>query len=97
MTLARGMWRHVARRKLFRQQGGQCCWCGKPMILKRSAHLSEMYATLEHLVPLSAGGDSKRENLALSHRKCNQERGAKRMEPLLLRVASQADGGDEHG
>jgi len=43
------------------------CWvCGQPV---RPAD-----ATLEHIRPLSEGGNSHLENLAISHALCNQQR-----------------------
>jgi 5-methylcytosine-specific restriction endonuclease McrA len=44
------------------------CWvCGQPV--------APMDATLEHIKPLSEGGNSHLENLAISHALCNQQRG----------------------
>lgn len=44
------------------------CWvCGQPVAPKD--------ATLEHIQPLSEGGNSHLENLAISHALCNQQRG----------------------
>ena len=44
------------------------CWvCGQPVTLAD--------ATLEHIQPLSQGGNSHLENLAISHALCNQQRG----------------------
>jgi hypothetical protein len=46
------------------------CWvCGEPVA--RDA------ATLEHIKPLSEGGSSHLENLAISHDSCNHSRHAK--------------------
>jgi 5-methylcytosine-specific restriction endonuclease McrA len=46
------------------------CWvCGEPV-------LPEL-ATLEHIKPLSEGGSSHAENLAISHALCNNQRHAK--------------------
>ena len=43
------------------------CWvCGK--------HVLPLDATLEHMTPLSEGGNSHLENLAISHAVCNQGR-----------------------
>ncbi len=43
------------------------CWvCG--------AHVLPQDATLEHMKPLSEGGNSHAENLAISHARCNQGR-----------------------
>lgn len=44
------------------------CWvCGQPVL--------PADATLEHIKPLSEGGNSHQQNLAISHALCNQQRG----------------------
>ncbi|MFC6281541.1 MULTISPECIES: HNH endonuclease [Polaromonas] len=46
------------------------CWvCGE--------HVLPEAATLEHIQPLSEGGNSHAENLAISHEACNNQRHAK--------------------
>jgi 5-methylcytosine-specific restriction endonuclease McrA len=46
------------------------CWvCGTPVLAAD--------ATLEHIQPLSEGGSSHLENLAISHGHCNSQRHAK--------------------
>jgi 5-methylcytosine-specific restriction endonuclease McrA len=46
------------------------CWvCGE--------HVLHTAATLEHIKPLSEGGNSHIENLAISHEFCNNQRHAK--------------------
>ncbi len=54
-----------------RQLHGQVpCWvCGE--------HVLPAAATLEHIQPLSEGGSSHLENLAISHDVCNNQRHAK--------------------
>ena len=43
------------------------CWvCGK--------HVPVQDATLEHIIPQSAGGSSHLDNLAISHAACNHQR-----------------------
>ena len=45
------------------------CWvCGE--------HVVQAAATLEHIQPLSEGGNSHAENLAISHELCNNQRHA---------------------
>lgn len=45
------------------------CWvCGE--------HVLHAAATLEHIKPLSEGGNSHMENLAISHELCNNQRHA---------------------
>lgn len=48
-----------------------CYWCGEWMILYNHQDHGEM-ATIEHLVPRSAGGSDKPENLRLVHKRCNK-------------------------
>ena len=52
------------------------CWvCGE--------HVPPEAATLEHIQPLSEGGSSHQENLAISHDHCNHQRHAKKpLNPL---------------
>lgn len=46
------------------------CWvCGE--------HVTHADATLEHIKPLSEGGSSHQENLAISHGACNHRRHTK--------------------
>ena len=46
------------------------CWvCGEPV--------APAAATLEHIRPLSEGGTSHLDNLAISHDRCNHKRHAK--------------------
>ena len=45
-----------------------CCVCGE--------HVEPEAATLEHIQPLSEGGNSHVENLAISHAWCNHQRHA---------------------
>ncbi|QDL53221.1 HNH endonuclease [Rhodoferax aquaticus] len=51
-----------------RQLHGQVpCWvCGQ--------HVEPQAATLEHIRPLSEGGNSHQDNLAISHDVCNNQR-----------------------
>ena len=55
---------------IARQLHGQVpCWvCGQ--------HVNIIDATLEHIQPLSEGGNSHQANLAISHAVCNQSRHA---------------------
>ncbi len=60
------IYRTVARQL----HGAVPCWiCGQPV--------SAEDATLEHIKPLSEGGSSHIENLAISHGACNHQRHAK--------------------
>jgi 5-methylcytosine-specific restriction endonuclease McrA len=51
------------------------CWmCGE--------HVAAADATLEHIQPLSEGGSSHLDNLAISHGRCNNQRHAKAAIPV---------------
>ena len=62
----------LTRLKIYRTVARQLhgvvpCWgCGQPV--------AQADATLEHILPLSQGGNSHLENLAISHGTCNRER-----------------------
>lgn len=55
------------KHKLFMKVNGKCPWCGKPM--------TYLGATIEHIIPISLGGNGTQANLTLAHRECNRARG----------------------
>lgn len=63
-----GLTREKIYKTVARQLHGQVpCWvCGQ--------HVPHEQATLEHIQPLSEGGNSHLENLAISHGDCNRQR-----------------------
>jgi 5-methylcytosine-specific restriction endonuclease McrA len=63
--------RHKIYKTVARQLHGVVpCWvCGE--------HVAVADATLEHIQPLSEGGSSHVENLAISHGQCNHRRHAR--------------------
>lgn len=64
-------------RALLARDGDNCFLCGFPL---------EDDATVEHLVPLSAGGPNHLSNYALAHSRCNELMGSKSlMEKIRLR------------
>ena len=65
-----GLTRDKIYKTVARQLHGTVpCWvCGE--------HVTPQAATLEHIQPLSAGGNSHAENLAISHEVCNGQRHA---------------------
>ncbi len=77
--------RESRKRTLRKMQDNQCCWCGKPMQNERPYKWD--YETIEHLTPLSLGGTHAMSNLALAHKRCNEQRGVEIREPLVRRVA----------
>jgi 5-methylcytosine-specific restriction endonuclease McrA len=58
------------------------CWvCGE--------HVLPEAATLEHIKPLSEGGNSHIENLAISHEACNNQRHAVGVVPVSTATAGR--------
>jgi 5-methylcytosine-specific restriction endonuclease McrA len=51
--------------KLIELQDGRCFYCGRPH------HLM----TIDHVLPLSRGGDDTPANVRLAHRLCNVRKG----------------------
>lgn len=72
-----GLTRDKIYKTVARQLHGQVpCWvCGE--------HVLPASATLEHMRPLSEGGNSHLDNLAISHDRCNNQRHAKVAETAL--------------
>lgn len=63
------------RQRLWKQQKGRCSLCGGQM--RKRGPMSGNRATLDHIIPRSAGGRGGR-NLALACYACNQARGSGR-------------------
>lgn len=66
------------RAAIIARDGGRCHLCGT------RCRPSEI--ELDHLVPLSAGGDHAPENVAVACRSCNRSRGAGRLPAQLLLI-----------
>ena len=61
---------------IFERDGGRCHICGK-RVAKRDM-------SLDHLIPVSKGGDHIATNIRLAHLRCNVKRGAGRTPAQLL-------------
>jgi 5-methylcytosine-specific restriction endonuclease McrA len=66
-------WNHGSKRrqqmvkKLYNKFGEyKCRYCGK--------ELTEKTVTLDHVIPLAAGGDSRQSNLVFSCKECNKDK-----------------------
>lgn len=62
--------------ELLAEQGGLCWVCGRPCGWQEWSNAKDLrqYPTFEHKRQLRLGGDDTRENLAVSHLGCNQDR-----------------------
>ncbi|MEJ1969621.1 MAG: HNH endonuclease [Rhizomicrobium sp.] len=61
------------RSRLSEAQGHRCCYCG---IALAASGMEDDSATLEHVIPLAAGGWSGWMNIVVACRFCNLGRGA---------------------
>lgn len=65
---------HVDRQIVFARDGWRCQLCKRPV--SRRPKSRSMWPTLDHIVPLSAGGSHEYPNVQLAHMICNQRKHA---------------------
>ena len=79
---------------LGRKYGWNCHWCGRETIYNTDDYKKQPSnkATIEHLVPLSRGGENKYRNFRIACYRCNNARGSRPEHlPVTQRVANKAD------
>jgi len=59
---------------VYERDNWHCQICGKP-VNKKLKHPHLLSASLDHILPLSRGGDHTLDNVRLSHLRCNISRG----------------------
>jgi hypothetical protein len=69
------------RLKVFERDGYKCHYCGK--------QLTRFNATLDHLQPVSEGGDNSFDNLATACLHCNSQRGSRPVMDIVTEKSSQ--------
>lgn len=65
---------------LRKRDGDNCTYCKQPMLFKAQARehgINPMRASIEHIVPLSRGGEHTFANTALACHRCNTSKNAK--------------------
>lgn len=60
------------RQELFNQFDGKCYICGRQTHLDEYDGQPDLLATVDHIKPVSRGGETVKENLALCCKMCNQ-------------------------
>lgn len=62
---------------LVARDGAVCRWCGIDLVVGGATeqYRPPSHATIDHVVPLSAGGSNALSNLVLSCEDCNERRG----------------------
>jgi 5-methylcytosine-specific restriction endonuclease McrA len=59
--------------RLVARDGTDCGWCGQPLDMALT-YPHRMYRTIDHVVPLSKGGEHSMDNTRLLHWTCNSAR-----------------------
>ena len=82
-----GKHRSYTRRQIINRDGYNCYLCNLPVDLQAN-HVQgqpgwELYPHIEHVIPLSRGGDDTLENVKLSHAICNINKGTKLLPELI--------------
>ena len=68
--------RRNARKTWFGRQRGKCYLCGKSMVWEE--------CNLDHVIPLSKGGEDKRHNVRVTHIDCNSAKADTEPSPEVL-------------
>lgn len=68
---------------VFERDGWRCHLCGR-RIDRRLSGRAAMGPTIDHLVPLAAGGEHSYRNVAAAHRRCNSAKGTRGAAQLAL-------------
>jgi len=76
-----GKHKYYTRQHIFDRDGYDCYLCNTPIDLT-APHTQgqpgwETYPHIEHVIPLSKGGDDVLENVKIAHAKCNIDKGTK--------------------
>lgn len=63
----------VTLRAVMKRDHGICMICGLPVDETdiKNGHPSKMYPTIDHIIPISAGGSHTWKNVQLAHNSCN--------------------------
>ena len=78
--------RQEKRLSIYLRDGLSCCYCGHS--IEDGAQL-----TLDHLVPRSAGGNNRADNLITSCFRCNSARGDRDVKEFVSTVAAYLNHG----
>lgn len=68
----------VTRRGVYERDRGTCGYCGRWLPIAS--------ATLDHIVPVSQGGEARWENLVTCCRRCNQKKGGRTPEQAHMQL-----------
>lgn len=65
---------NFSRLAVFKRDAWVCKICGQPVV-KDVPHMHPLEATIDHIIPLSKGGEHSWDNVQCTHRRCNRLKG----------------------
>lgn len=71
-VVSRNKWRW----RLWRDHRGACFYCKRRTLLSDCHKAEPLFATVDHVIPVSRGGANVYENLVLACRVCNEQKGS---------------------
>jgi 5-methylcytosine-specific restriction endonuclease McrA len=69
-NLRQGDWEHFSYTEIYERDEWTCGLCREP-VDRTLRHPEPMSASLDHVVPIAAGGGHTRDNVQCSHLRCN--------------------------
>lgn len=67
----------IVHREIFERDGWKCQLCGGKVKRKRKEHYHPLMPVLDHIIPISKGGDHVHVNVQCAHASCNERKGDK--------------------
>ena len=77
VALAQQHLRSLLLAAVVERDGPLCAYCMVPTVVEPPAGKAHLERTLDHVVPLSAGGNDELDNVVLCCRSCNSRKGAR--------------------
>lgn len=74
---------HFTEEEIYKRDGYVCQICKKPVAMNESVP-HHRAPTLDHIIPLSLGGNHTRDNVRLTHFICNSKRGNREPAQMIL-------------
>lgn len=75
---------HVDPFRVFIRDGWRCQLCGKKLKKENRGSIKEVAPELDHIVPISRGGEHSYRNVQCACRRCNGEKGSKVLGQMRL-------------
>lgn len=71
----------MSQAEIIDRFGNVCYLCGDDIDVMLDNHHDPMYLNIDHIVPIARGGQHTWDNVAPTHKQCNESKGAKLVAP----------------